>query len=64
MTQDTNLESICSQVIKDHPRHAEQTRKRPVMAGWFVGKVMKITSGKARPERVREILLRKLEIEP
>jgi aspartyl-tRNA(Asn)/glutamyl-tRNA(Gln) amidotransferase subunit B len=30
------------------------------MVGWFVGQVMKSTSGKANPQVVNEILARKL----
>ena len=56
------LENIISGILKDHP--AEISRYKAgdeKLIGFFVGKVMKATQGKANPKVVNEILIEELE---
>jgi aspartyl-tRNA(Asn)/glutamyl-tRNA(Gln) amidotransferase subunit B len=47
----------CSnEVIRDNPDKVQQARKRPELAGWFVGQVMKATNGIYSEAQVREVL--------
>ena len=54
------IEAAIDAVIAANPDKAEQTKVKPQLAGWFVGQVMKSTSGKANPRVVNEILAKKL----
>jgi len=54
------IEAAIDAVIAANPDKVEQTKVKPQLAGWFVGQVMKSTSGKANPQVVNEILARKL----
>ena len=54
------IEAAVDAVIAANPDKVEQTKVKPQLAGWFVGQVMKSTSGKANPQVVNEILARKL----
>ncbi len=56
------IEASIDAVIAANPDKAAQAKDKPNLAGWFVGQVMKTTSGKANPQVVNEILLRKLGI--
>lgn len=56
------IEAAIDAVIAANPDKAAQAKEKPNLAGWFVGQVMKTTSGKANPQVVNEILLRKLGI--
>ena len=54
------IEAAIDAVIAANPDKVEQTKVKPQLAGWFVGQVMKSTSGKANPSVVNEILAKKL----
>ena len=55
------LEAIVEQVIKDNPQQVEQYLSgKDKVFGFFVGKVMKETKGKANPKQVNELLKSKL----
>ena len=55
------LEAIVDQVIKDNPQQVEQYLSgKDKVFGFFVGKVMKETKGKANPRQVNELLKNKL----
>ena len=59
------LEAIVDKVIADNPQQTGNYRsasddKRPKMLGFFVGQIMKQTQGKANPQQVNELLLKKL----
>ena len=55
------LEAIVDQVIKDNPQQVEQyLAGKDKVFGFFVGKVMKETKGKANPKQVNELLKSKL----
>jgi aspartyl-tRNA(Asn)/glutamyl-tRNA(Gln) amidotransferase subunit B len=59
------LETIVDNVIAANPQQTDNYRKatedkRPKMLGFFVGQIMKQTQGKANPQQVNELLLKKL----
>ncbi len=60
VTDTTAIEAAIDAVIAANPDKVEQAKAKPSLAGWFVGQVMKSTSGKANPQVVNEILARKL----
>jgi aspartyl-tRNA(Asn)/glutamyl-tRNA(Gln) amidotransferase subunit B len=60
VTDSGAIEAAIDAVIAANPEKAEQAKAKPALAGWFVGQVMKSTSGKANPQVVNEILARKL----
>jgi len=49
-------------VIAANPDKVEEVKKKPKLAGWFVGQVMKQTGGKANPQAVNDILKARLGI--
>ncbi len=60
------IEKIVDEVIAANPQQVDNYRnaaedKRPKMLGFFVGQIMKASQGKANPQQVNEILLKKLE---
>ena len=66
MTQVTDLSAIgavIDEIIAANPDKVEQVKAKPTMLGWFVGQVMKATSGKANPQSVNEMLKERLGIE-
>jgi aspartyl-tRNA(Asn)/glutamyl-tRNA(Gln) amidotransferase subunit B len=61
ITDHSAIEAIIDQVIADSPQQVEQYRGgKDKLFGYFVGKVMKQTQGKANPAQVNEILKSKL----
>ncbi|MGB5093684.1 MAG: Asp-tRNA(Asn)/Glu-tRNA(Gln) amidotransferase subunit GatB [Parvibaculum sp.] len=54
------IEAAIDVVLAANPDKVEQTKVKPALAAWFVGQVMKSTSGKANPQVVNQILARKL----
>jgi aspartyl-tRNA(Asn)/glutamyl-tRNA(Gln) amidotransferase subunit B len=62
VTDSAAIEAIVDEIVAAHPAEAEQLRagKDKVM-GFFVGKVMKATQGKANPAQVNQLLRRKLQ---
>lgn len=55
------LEAIVSQVVNDNPKQVEQYLSgKDKVFGFFVGKVMQATKGKANPKQVNELLKSKL----
>jgi aspartyl-tRNA(Asn)/glutamyl-tRNA(Gln) amidotransferase subunit B len=57
------IEAVVDEVLAANPEKVEQARAKPSMAGWFVGQVMKATSGKANPQAVQKLVRAKLGIE-
>jgi aspartyl-tRNA(Asn)/glutamyl-tRNA(Gln) amidotransferase subunit B len=60
------IEKIVDNIIAANPQQVENYRgatedKRPKMLGFFVGQIMKVSQGKANPQQVNEILLKKLQ---
>jgi len=61
VTDPAAIESAVAQVIADHPQQVAQYRDgRTKVLGFFVGKVMQATQGKANPAQVNQILREKL----
>ena len=58
----SELEAIVAQVVADNPVQVEQYRggKQQVI-GFFVGKVMKASGGRANPQVVNDLLRRALD---
>ena len=56
------IDSLVDDIIADHPAQVAQFRagKRKIL-GFFVGKVMKMTNGRANPTLINHTLTRKLE---
>ena len=61
ITDSTAIEAIIDQIIAESPQQVEQYRAgKDKLFGYFVGKVMKQTKGKANPAQVNQILKSKL----
>ncbi|WP_177420793.1 Asp-tRNA(Asn)/Glu-tRNA(Gln) amidotransferase subunit GatB [endosymbiont of Lamellibrachia barhami] len=57
------MEPIIDDIIANNPKQVEQFRAgKEKLLGFFVGQVMKATRGKANPEQVNELLLKKLKV--
>ncbi|MBI1262322.1 MAG: Asp-tRNA(Asn)/Glu-tRNA(Gln) amidotransferase subunit GatB [Rhizobiales bacterium] len=54
------IEAVIDEVLAANPDKVEQTKVKPALVAWFVGQVMKSTSGKANPQVVNKILAAKL----
>lgn len=63
VTDTSSIESAIDEVIKANPEKVAQLEKKPALAGWFVGQVMKATGGKANPQVVNDLLKNKLGLE-
>ncbi|WP_412058515.1 Asp-tRNA(Asn)/Glu-tRNA(Gln) amidotransferase subunit GatB [Bartonella sp. DGB2] len=56
------LEAAVNEIINANPDKVAQAQVKPNLAGWFVGQVMKATSGKANPQAVNDLVKTKLGI--
>ncbi|MEM9709441.1 MAG: Asp-tRNA(Asn)/Glu-tRNA(Gln) amidotransferase subunit GatB [Pseudomonadota bacterium] len=56
------IEAAVDEIIAANPAQVEKAKVNPKLAGWFVGQVMKATSGKANPKAVNEIVGKKLSL--
>ncbi len=54
------IEVALDEIIAANPAQVEKAQINPKLAGWFVGQVMKATSGKANPKAVNELVAKKL----
>jgi aspartyl-tRNA(Asn)/glutamyl-tRNA(Gln) amidotransferase subunit B len=62
MSDLADLEQICARMVEDNPKEAGQYRAgKTKLLGFFVGQVMKATSGKADPKTTNELLRKLLE---
>ncbi|MGF1554387.1 MAG: Asp-tRNA(Asn)/Glu-tRNA(Gln) amidotransferase subunit GatB [Paracoccaceae bacterium] len=57
------IDEAVDAVIAANPDKVAQARKKPSLAGWFVGQVMKATGGKANPQAVQASVKAKLGLE-
>ena len=58
----SELEKIIDELIAANPKEVEKYRSgKTNIKGFFVGQVMKKTSGRAKPELVNELVVKKLE---
>jgi aspartyl-tRNA(Asn)/glutamyl-tRNA(Gln) amidotransferase subunit B len=56
------IEKMVDEILRANPEKCEQAKGKPALLGWFVGQVMKASSGKANPQAVNELLKAKLGI--
>jgi aspartyl-tRNA(Asn)/glutamyl-tRNA(Gln) amidotransferase subunit B len=56
------IEKVVDDIIAANPDKVEQAKAKPAAIQWFVGQVMKSTSGKADPKAVNALLRSKLGI--
>jgi len=54
------IEAAVDAIIAANPAQVEKARANPKLADWFVGQVMKATSGKANPKAVNQIIKARL----
>ena len=54
------IEKVVDDIIAKNPDKVADAKTNPKAIGWFVGQVMKSSSGKASPQAVNEILKKKL----
>jgi aspartyl-tRNA(Asn)/glutamyl-tRNA(Gln) amidotransferase subunit B len=54
------IEALIDELIAANPAQVESYRKNPKTLGWFVGQIMKATTGQANPQVVNELLRTKL----
>jgi len=61
ITDDSEIEDIVKKVIENNPSQVkEYLGGKSQLLGYFVGQIMKETKGKANPQKVNEILRKKL----
>ncbi len=61
ISDEGELDAIVTQVVDDNPKQVEQYLSgKDKVFGFFVGKVMQATKGKANPKQVNELLKKKL----
>ena len=61
ITDTDEIEKMIDDLIDGNPEQTQQYRDGNVkVAGWFVGQMMKVSSGKANPQMVNELLKKKL----
>lgn len=61
ITDTDEIEKMIDDLIDDNPEQTQQYRDGNLkVAGWFVGQMMKVSSGKANPQMVNELLKKKL----
>jgi aspartyl-tRNA(Asn)/glutamyl-tRNA(Gln) amidotransferase subunit B len=56
------IEKAVNEIMAANPDKVAAVQAKPNMLGWFVGQVMKSTSGKANPAALNDILKKKLGI--
>ena len=62
MTDSNEIENIIGQVLEENPKQLKQYKEgKEKLLGFFVGQIMKATSGKANPDQVNKLLKEKLK---
>jgi len=61
VTDTSALEGLVAQVLAENPKLVDEARTNPKTINALLGRVMKGSGGKAKPELVRALLARKLE---
>ena len=62
MTDSNEIENIIDQVLEENPKQLKQYKEgKEKLLGFFVGQIMKATSGKANPGQVNILLKEKLK---
>ncbi len=62
VTDTSAIEKAVDAVIAANPDKVDEVKKKPKLAGWFTGQVMKATGGKANPAAVNAILKSRLNL--
>ena len=57
------IEAAVDRVIAANPDEAQRARKKPNLAGWFVGQVMRETRGRADPKQAIALVRKKLGLD-
>ncbi|MFN3313552.1 MAG: Asp-tRNA(Asn)/Glu-tRNA(Gln) amidotransferase subunit GatB [Hyphomonas sp.] len=57
------IEKVVDEIIAANPEQVARVKDKPQTLGWFVGQVMKASSGKANPKAVNDILKAKLGLD-
>ena len=60
MSDESEIEAIVDALVAGNPGQAAQYAGNPKVIGWFVGRVMKATKGKANPGVVNALLKKRL----
>lgn len=60
VSNEGEIEKIIEAIMQSNPDQVRALEEKPNLMGWFVGQVMKQTQGKANPQKVNEILNKKL----
>jgi aspartyl-tRNA(Asn)/glutamyl-tRNA(Gln) amidotransferase subunit B len=63
VTDMTAIEQAVDEIIAANAGKAAEAKRKPNLAGWFVGQVIKATGGKANPQAVNALVRRKLGVE-
>ncbi len=56
LSDTSEIKVAVESVISQNPTQVEKLNTNPKLLGWFVGQVMKLTEGKANPQKVNELL--------
>jgi aspartyl-tRNA(Asn)/glutamyl-tRNA(Gln) amidotransferase subunit B len=56
------IEKLVDDIVAMHPDKLADAKTNPKAIGWFVGQVMKASSGKANPQAVNDLLKKKLGV--
>lgn len=63
VSDNSEIESIVIQILEENPEEVERYKiGEKKLAGFFVGKIMQASKGKANPKIVNEILIKNLEL--
>ena len=61
-SQETNIDEIVKNALKDSPEEVKRFKKgEEKLLGYFIGKIMKASSGKVNHKKIVEILNKELE---
>ncbi|WP_208435276.1 Asp-tRNA(Asn)/Glu-tRNA(Gln) amidotransferase subunit GatB [Bartonella phoceensis] len=63
VTDTKAIEKAVDEIIANNSDKVTQAKQKPALVGWFVGQVMKTTSGKANPQTVNKLVKMKLGID-
>ncbi len=62
LSDGNQLEGLINEAIKNNPKQVEQfQRGKTKVLGYFVGSIMKQTSGKANPKQLNELIVKKIK---
>lgn len=63
ISEDRVLEEVIERVIRENPKAVEDVRRNPRAINFLVGQVMRLTRGRADPEKVNIMLRKRLGLE-